>query len=112
LTSDERIDPLNQQEFDWWSRRLGMTARTVFLSSHVLSEVEKDCTRVASSAMAASCGLAEFRGERDQAGYEITIHVRQLSSCRTFKALDGVAEVESLDHGRGVRLAMQGPLTR
>src|SRR5262249_45791861 len=41
------LDPLNQQEFDEMVKEARDEGRTVFLSSHVLSEVEKTCTRVA-----------------------------------------------------------------
>src|SRR4029077_9816015 len=41
------LDPLNQQEFDGMVKEARDEGRTVFLSSHVLSEVEKTCTRVA-----------------------------------------------------------------
>src|SRR3989475_1286179 len=41
------LDPLNQQEFDGMVMEARDEGRTVFLSSHVLSEVEKTCTRVA-----------------------------------------------------------------
>src|SRR6195256_6464211 len=40
------LDPLNQQEFDRLVKEARDDGRTVFLSSHVLSEVEKTCTRV------------------------------------------------------------------
>src|SRR5260370_8218695 len=40
------LDPLNQQEFDGMVKEASEEGRTVFLSSHVLSEVEKTCTRV------------------------------------------------------------------
>src|SRR6202171_1081586 len=40
------LDPLNQQEFDRMVKEASDEGRTVFLSSHVLSEVEKTCTKV------------------------------------------------------------------
>src|SRR5437588_12741318 len=40
------LDPLNQQEFDHMVKEVRDEGRTVFLSSHVLSEVERNCTRV------------------------------------------------------------------
>src|ERR1700693_4828691 len=40
------LDPLNQQEFDRMVFEARDEGRTVFLSSHVLSEVEKTCTTV------------------------------------------------------------------
>src|SRR6476660_8908585 len=41
------LDPLNQHEFDRMVNEVRADGRTVFLSSHILSEVEKTCTRVA-----------------------------------------------------------------
>src|ERR1700686_1221211 len=40
------LDPLNQLEFDRMVKEVRDEGRTVFLSSHILSEVEKTCTRV------------------------------------------------------------------
>src|SRR5712671_6624238 len=40
------LDPLNQQEFDRLVFEARDEGRTLLLSSHVLSEVEKTCTRV------------------------------------------------------------------
>src|SRR5438094_3993030 len=40
------LDPLNQQEFDRMVLEARDERRTIFLSSHVLSEVEKTCTTV------------------------------------------------------------------
>src|SRR2546430_8101844 len=40
------LDPLNQQEFDRMVKEVRDEGRTVFLSSHILSEVEQTCTRV------------------------------------------------------------------
>src|SRR6202011_3366974 len=41
------LDPLNQQEFDRMVKEVRDDGRTVFLSSHVMSEVGKTCHRVA-----------------------------------------------------------------
>src|SRR6059058_5863033 len=40
------LDPLNQQEFYKMVAEVRDEGRTVFLSSHILSEVEQTCTRV------------------------------------------------------------------
>ena len=40
--------------------------------------------------------------------YEITITFANPVPAEAFKTLDGVADVETLDHGHAVRLAMQG----
>ena len=40
------LDPINQQEFGRMVKEVRDEGRTVFLSSHILSEVEQTCTRV------------------------------------------------------------------
>ena len=45
---------------------------------------------------------------KDIKRYEITISFSQPVPVETFKQLDGVAEVEKLNDGHAVRLAMQG----
>jgi ABC-2 type transport system ATP-binding protein len=103
------LDPLNQQEFDRLVKEARDDGRTVFLSSHVLSEVEKTCTRVGiirDGSLVRIGGMSEVSAIKR---YEITITFADAVPVERFKALEGVAEVESLDHGRGVRLAMQGP---
>ncbi|HVH63957.1 MAG TPA: ABC transporter ATP-binding protein [Candidatus Dormibacteraeota bacterium] len=103
------LDPLNQQQFDDLVREARDEGRTVFLSSHVLSEVEKLCNRVGiirEGRLVRVGGVAELR---DIKRYEITIHFAESVPVDTFRAIDGVAEVESLDGGRAVRITMQGP---
>src|ERR1700730_7504093 len=102
------LDPLNQQEFDHMVLEARNEGRTVFLSSHVLSEVEKTCTTVGiirDGSLVRIGGVSEVTAIKR---YEITITFAEAVPVDAFKALDGVAEVESLDHGHGVRLEMQG----
>src|SRR6266567_2060510 len=79
------LDPLNQQEFDGMVREAREEGRTVFLSSHVLGGVHdlKDIKR-----------------------YEITILFAQPVPVEAFAQLEGVTDVETLNDGRAVRLAM------
>jgi ABC-2 type transport system ATP-binding protein len=103
------LDPLNQQEFDRMLIEARDEGRTVFLSSHVLSEVEKTCTRVGiirDGALVRVGGMTEIKSIKR---YEITISFANPVPAETFKSLDGVMEVETLNQGHGVRLAMQGP---
>ena len=102
------LDPLNQQEFDAMVRDARDEERTVFLSSHVLSEVEKTCTRVGiirEGRLVQVGGVAELK---DIKHYEITINFAQPVPAGTFSNLDGVSQVEQLNNGSAVRLAMQG----
>jgi ABC-2 type transport system ATP-binding protein len=103
------LDPLNQQEFDRMVKEVRDEGRTVFLSSHILSEVEKICTRVGiirDAGLVRIGGVAELKAIKR---YEITITFANAVPAETFRTLDGVAEVETLNHGHAVRLAMQGP---
>ena len=101
------LDPLNQQEFDAMVDEARQEGRTVFLSSHVLSEVEKTCTRVGiirEGRLVRVGGVAELK---DIKRYEITIHFAQPVASDAFARLDGVTNVETLDD-RSVRVAIQG----
>jgi ABC-2 type transport system ATP-binding protein len=103
------LDPLNQQEFDGMVKEAREEGRTIFLSSHVLSEVEKTCTRVAiirEGRIVRIGGVAELK---DIKRYEVTISFAQPVSADSFKNVEGVAEVEQLNNGHALRLAMQGP---
>src|ERR1700726_323417 len=102
------LDPLNQQEFDRMVLEARDEGRTAFLSSHVLSEVEKTCTRVGiirDGRLVRVGGVAELKDIRR---YEITISFAQPVPAEVFEKLEGVAEIERLNDGRTVRLAMQG----
>jgi len=102
------LDPLNQQQFDDMVREACNEGSTVFLSSHVLSEVEKTCTRVGiirEGRLVRVGGIAELK---DIKRYEITIAFAQPVPIEAFAQLEGVAQVEKLSNGSAVRLAMQG----
>jgi ABC-2 type transport system ATP-binding protein len=102
------LDPLNQQEFDAMVGEARDEGRTVFLSSHVLSEVEKTCTRVGiirEGRIARIGGVAELK---DIKRYEVTIHFAQAVPIEAFSTLTGVSSVENLDNGSAIRIAIQG----
>ena len=103
------LDPLNQHEFDRMVNEVREEGRTVFLSSHILSEVEKTCTRVGiirAGSIVRIGGVAEVTAIKR---YEMTITFADAVPVDAFKTLEGVVEVEALDQGRTVRLTMQGP---
>jgi ABC-2 type transport system ATP-binding protein len=102
------LDPINQQTFDDLVREARDEGRTVVLSSHVLSEVEKTCSRVGiirEGRLVRVGGLAELK---DIKRYEITITFANPVPVDAFRRLDGVADVADVDGGRAIRLAMQG----
>ena len=103
------LDPLNQQEFDRMVLEARDEGRTIFLSSHVLSEVEKTCTTVGIIRDGHLVRLGDVAEVKAIKRYEMTITFATAIPVETFKTLDGVIEVEALNNGHGVRLAMQGP---
>jgi ABC-2 type transport system ATP-binding protein len=103
------LDPLNQQEFDRMVLEARNEGRTVFLSSHMLSEVEKTCTTVGiirEGRLVRTGDVAEVKAIKR---YEVTITFANAIPAETFKTVDGVVELETLNQGHGVRLTMQGP---
>jgi ABC-type multidrug transport system ATPase subunit len=102
------LDPLNQQEFDGMVGEAKKEGRTIFLSSHVLSEVEKTCDRVGIIRDGRLVKIGGVHELTDIKRYEITISFAHPIPVDTFAKLDGVAEVETLNNGMAVRLAMQG----
>ncbi len=92
------LDPLNQQEFDHMVKE----------ASHVLSEVEKTCNRVGIIRDGSIVRIGDVAEVKAIKRYEITITFASAVPAETFKTLEGVADVETLDHGHAVRLAMQG----
>ncbi len=102
------LDPLNQQEFDRMVKEVRDEGRTVFLSSHILSEVEQTCTRVGIIREGQLVRVGAVTELKDIKRYEITITFANAVPAEAFKTLDGVAQVETLPGGHTLRLAMQG----
>ncbi|TMG61630.1 MAG: ABC transporter ATP-binding protein [Chloroflexi bacterium] len=102
------LDPLNQQEFDSMVKEARDEGRTVFLSSHVLSEVEKTCTRVGIIREGRLVKLGGIHELMDIKRYEITIAFAKPVPADAFAKLEGVVEVEPLSNGSAVRIAIQG----
>src|SRR5437588_5632298 len=102
------LDPLNQQEFDGMVQEARDEGRTAFLSSHVLSEVEKTCSRVGIIREGRLVKVGDIADLKDIKRYEITISFARPVPASAFAKLDGVVDVETLNNGSAVRLAMQG----
>ena len=102
------LDPLNQQEFNRLVHEAREGGASVFLSSHILSEVEQTCTRVAiirEGRIVRTGGVTELKDIRR---YEITIKFANVVPLASFQGLPGVRRVEALNGGNAVRLEMEG----
>ena len=100
------LDPLMEQVFRECVHEAKARGQSVFLSSHILSEVEALCERVA---ILRAGRLVEL-GSLDELR-----HLAALSVDATFagampdlSAVPGVSDIHT--HGRGVRLELRGPV--
>jgi len=102
------LDPLVQLEFFTWMAAAKRDGRTVFLSSHLIGEVEKSCDRVAI--------LREGRlvqVDRVEALHDLSVHQVELRfsgpvPAATFAAIPGVSQLVSEDHI--LRMHVKGPI--
>ena len=97
------------KSFTAWSKR-ARCGRTVFLSSHILSEVEQTCTRVGiirEGQLVRVGGVAELK---DIKRHEVTITFAKADPAEAFETLDGVEQVETLAEGHTLRLIVSGGL--
>ncbi len=102
------LDPLNQQEFHRMIKEVRDEGRTVFLSSHILTEVEQTCSRVGiirEGRLVRVSGVTELK---DIKRHELTITFADAVPADAFERLDGVAQVETLADGHTLRLAIVG----
>ncbi len=104
------LDPLNQQEFFAMAAETRAEGRTIFLSSHILSEVEHTCDRVAiirEGALVKVDAVATLK-ELKQHTMEITFATP--ASAEWFAHLRGVREVTVEHGGQTLSLDVQGDL--
>ena len=102
------LDPLHQQEFDRMVEEVRNDGRSVFLSSHILSEVEQVCNRVAIIREGQIARVGSVKELKDIKRHDVTITFADAVPVDTFKKLAGVESVETLGDGRTVRLSVQG----
>jgi len=105
------LDPLNQQEFFRMLAEARDGGATVFLSSHVLSEVEHTCDRVGIIREGRLVRVGPMRELTTEKLYRVSL---TLSSAvddqilQAFTALPGVSEVRA--GGQTIQLSAQGTL--
>jgi beta-exotoxin I transport system ATP-binding protein len=103
------LDPLVQQSFFELVREAKAAGRTVFLSSHILSEVEKTCDRVAIIREGRLVKVDSVEGLRDLAHHQVELRFTGPVPSAEFEALPGVSEVVATDHV--LRMRVNGPIT-
>jgi ABC-type multidrug transport system ATPase subunit len=103
------LDPLVQQTFFQLLRETVAEGRTAFLSSHVLSEVEKTCDRVAIIREGRLVAVDRVDALRDLAHHQVELRFADGVPAAAFACLPGVTDVAAEDHT--LRLRVAGPIT-
>ena len=103
------LDPLVQQSFYALVREARTEGRTVFLSSHILSEVERTCDRVAIIRDGRLVKVDSVEGLRDLAHHAVELRFADGVPAEAFSGLPGVSDLEVEDHT--LRMRVFGPIT-
>ncbi len=103
------LDPLMQQSFYALVHEARDEGRTVFLSSHILSEVERTCDRVAIIREGRLVKVDRVEALRDLAHHQVELRFAGTVPAEAFQRLPGVSDVEVDDHV--LRLRVFGDIT-
>jgi ABC-2 type transport system ATP-binding protein len=103
------LDPLVQQTFFSLLREHVKDGATVFLSSHILSEVERSCDRVAIIREGRLVRVDRVDALRDLAHHQVELRFEGKPPAAEFKKLKGVSDVTVEDHI--LRMRVLGSIT-
>ena len=92
------LDPLRQQEFHRLVLEEAAAGKTLFISSHMLSEVEIICDRVGIIREGSLVTVEEVSALRKRALTRVEIEFNDPVSPADFEALEGVTDVVVSDH--------------
>jgi len=104
------LDPLMQQEFYRLVEEVQEAGGTVFLSSHILPEVERIAQRVAIVRDGRLVALDSVDDLKAKALRRIDISFASPISCDAFEHLASVRRCDLIDAGLGVQLSVEGSL--
>ncbi len=103
------LDPLVQQSFYALIHEAKAAGRTVFLSSHILGEVERTCDRVAIIREGRLVTVDRVEALRDLAHHQVEVRFAGPVPVSEFQRLPGVSDVKVDDHT--LRLRVSGSIT-
>src|SRR5437773_1165450 len=106
------LDPLNQQEFYKMVAEVHAGGRTVFLSSHILPEIEQTCDRVAIIREGRLVKIDHVSALKDIHQHDVEISFPGPASVEWFKHVAGVVSVVQGADERTLQLNVQGALTQ
>jgi ABC-2 type transport system ATP-binding protein len=102
------LDPLVQQEVFRLVDEARGEGRTVFFSSHVISEVERTCDRVAIIREGRLVQLDRVEAVRDLSHHDVELRFAGPAPVESFASLPGVSHVAA--DGDTLRLRVSGPI--
>jgi ABC-2 type transport system ATP-binding protein len=102
------LDPLVQQTFNELLFEARKEGRTVFLSSHIISEVERTCDRVAIIRDGRIVRTDTVEGVRNLAAHEVELRFAAPVDPAPFAAIEGVKNLAV--EGRTLRMLVTGPI--
>jgi ABC-2 type transport system ATP-binding protein len=102
------LDPLVQRTFFEIVREARAEGRTVFLSSHIIDEVDRTCDRVAIIREGRLVQVDRIEAIRRLAFHHVELTFTAPVSGGLFSAIDGVSDVEV--DGTTVRMRVAGPI--
>jgi ABC-2 type transport system ATP-binding protein len=102
------LDPLVQQTFFELVREARGEGRTVFLSSHIIDEVDRTCDRVAIIREGRLVQVDRVEAIRRLAFHHVELHFAQPVAPVLFEMIDGVSEVVAT--GTSVAMRVNGPI--
>src|SRR5579859_5986637 len=105
------LDPLNQQEFYRMVAEVRAEGRTVFLSSHILPEVEHTCDRVAIIREGRLVKIDHVSALKDIHQHDVEISFAGTASVDWFNGVAGITSVSPTADERTLQLHVQGTLT-
>jgi ABC-2 type transport system ATP-binding protein len=103
------LDPLIQQEFYRVIREAKDEGRTEFLTSHILSEVERTCDRVAIIRDGQLARVDRTSALRDIAHHTVELVFDERAPIEAFEALPGVSDIVAQD--QTLRMRVSGSIT-
>jgi ABC-2 type transport system ATP-binding protein len=105
------LDPLNQQEFYQMVAEVHAEGRTVFLSSHILPEIEQTCDRVAIIREGHLVKIDHVSALKDIHQHDVEISFAGPASVEWFKNSAGVVKVAQGADDHTLQVNVQGELT-
>jgi ABC-2 type transport system ATP-binding protein len=104
------LDPLNQQEFYRLLAEIQAEGRSVLLSSHLLPEVERVCSRVAIIRDGQLVDVNQISSLKHLRQQNVVVRFAAAASLAWFRGLPGVEAATAENGGLEVHLRVQGDL--